>query len=91
VSFREHEAVFLGRDLVQQRTLSEETNREIDNEIKRILEQASRTAEKILQENRDKLDILVNKLLEYETLTTQQINEILGGNNGKESRQQSSD
>lgn len=88
VSFREHEAVFLGRDLVQQRSLSEETNREIDNEIKRILEQASKTAEKIIQENLDKLDILVNKLLEYETLTSQQINEILGGNNGKEPVQQ---
>ncbi len=88
VSFREHEAVFLGRDLVQQRSLSEETNREIDNEIKRILEQASRIAEQIIQTNRDKLEILVKNLLEHETLTSQQINEILGGNNGKEPVQQ---
>ncbi|HPP66373.1 MAG TPA: ATP-dependent zinc metalloprotease FtsH [bacterium] len=83
VSFREHEAVFLGRDLVQQRSISEQTNREIDNEIKRILEQASEKAQNILLENRDKLDLLAHSLLEHETLSSNQIKEILGDTNEK--------
>jgi len=89
VSFREHEAVFLGRDLIQQRTLSEQTNREIDNEIKSILEQAAQVAEQIIMKNRDKLDLLVKQLLEHETLTSEQIHKILGGNGEQESNQQS--
>jgi len=85
VSFREHEAVFLGRDLVQQRTMSEATSREIDNEIKSILEKASQTAEKIITENRDKLETLVKELLEKETLASNEIYKILGVNNEPES------
>jgi len=83
VSFREHEAVFLGRDLIQQRTLSEETSREIENEVKRILEEASQTAERILTEKRKQLDILAQKLLEKETLSADEIKEILGDEKNK--------
>ncbi|MCM8822623.1 MAG: ATP-dependent zinc metalloprotease FtsH [Candidatus Omnitrophica bacterium] len=81
VSFREHEAVFLGRDLVQQRTLSEATNKEIDNEIRNILEKASQTAEQIIRQNMNKLNALVEKLLEKETLSSDEIHQILGDNN----------
>lgn len=85
VSFREHEAVFLGRDIVQQRTMSEATSREIDNEIKNILEKASQTAEQIIMKNRDKLDILVKELLEKETLNSEEIHKILGDTNEQKS------
>ncbi|MCM8824762.1 MAG: cell division protein FtsH, partial [Candidatus Omnitrophica bacterium] len=88
VSFREHEAVFLGRDLVQQRTLSEATNKEIDNEIRNILEKASQTAEQIIRNNMNKLKALVEKLLEKETLSSEEIRLVLGDNNGQKQIEQ---
>ncbi|MCM8759758.1 MAG: hypothetical protein NC906_08330, partial [Candidatus Omnitrophica bacterium] len=81
------EAVFLGRDLVQQRNMSEATSREIDNEIKNILENAAKTAQRIILENREKLDILVKELLEKETLTSEEIKRILGVNNEQQTQQ----
>ncbi|MCM8818498.1 MAG: ATP-dependent zinc metalloprotease FtsH [Candidatus Omnitrophica bacterium] len=84
ISFRTREAVFLGRDLVQQREFSEETSREIDREIKRILEEAEEKAKEIIMRNRDKLDILANVLLEKETLTSEEIDRILGLEKGEE-------
>ncbi len=91
VSFGHREAVFLGRDLIQQREFSEETSREIDREIKKILEEAEERAKEIIMKNRDKLDILANALLEKETLTSEEIDQILGfkkgeGNGYKENR-----
>jgi cell division protease FtsH len=81
VTFHENEAVFLGRDLVQSRNLSEETNREIESEIKRILEDAEKRATEILTKKRDKLDLLAKTLLEKETLNSDEIDEILGEKN----------
>ncbi|MCM8768979.1 MAG: ATP-dependent zinc metalloprotease FtsH [Candidatus Omnitrophica bacterium] len=86
VSFHQQEAVFLGRDLVQQREHSEVTSREIDEEIRRILEDAERKAETFLKEKREQLDLLAKELLERETLTSEEIDEVLGvkleGKNG---------
>jgi cell division protease FtsH len=84
VSFRQHEAVFLGRDIVQQREHSEETSREIDREIKNILEEAENRAREIIMANRDKLDLLAKELLEKETLTSEEIDKILGIKKGEE-------
>ena len=94
VSFEHKEAVFLGRDLVQQRQYSEETTREIDNEIRKILEEAEKKATEIIIKNRDKLEALANALLEKETLNSDEIDEILGlkkgdGNGHKENRKSS--
>ncbi|HRR96325.1 MAG TPA: cell division protein FtsH, partial [Candidatus Ratteibacteria bacterium] len=78
VIFRHDGNVFLGRDLVQMREHSEVTTREIDEEIKRILEEAENKAINILTENLDKLHKLANALLEKETLKSEEIDEILG-------------
>lgn len=78
VIFRHNENVFLGRDLVQMREHSEVTTREIDEEIKKILEEAEKKAIKILTENIDKLHKLANTLLEKETLKSEEIDELLG-------------
>jgi cell division protease FtsH len=61
-------AVFLGRELGEQRDYSEQVAEEIDNEVRRILQNAYTRAKQILTENRDKIDKLVNVLLEQETL-----------------------
>ena len=65
---KEQGMVFLGRDIGEERNYSEETARLIDSEIKRVLQEAYDTAHKILTVNRDKLEILAQKLLDKETL-----------------------
>ncbi len=78
VSYHHNEAVFLGRDLVRQREYSEETSREIDSEMRRILEEAERRAMEILKGQREKLEALAAELLKRETLNSDEIDEILG-------------
>ncbi|MGD8321023.1 MAG: ATP-dependent zinc metalloprotease FtsH [Gemmatimonadota bacterium] len=63
----EHE-VFLGRELVQRRQVSEHTARLVDQEVKRILDEAHDKARQILEENQDLLERIAQALLERETL-----------------------
>ena len=56
---------------------SEDTSRKIDNEIKKIIMSCNEKAEKLLQENRAKLDLLAQNLLEKETLQAQEVYEFL--------------
>ncbi len=64
----QHGSIFLGRDLVEQRDYSEQSAEQIDNEVRRLLDQAYLRAKTILQENRDKLVQLAETLLEKETV-----------------------
>jgi cell division protease FtsH len=72
-------SLFLGRDLYEQRDYSEQAAEEIDNEVKRILQTSYQRAKNILLENRDKLDLLANILIEHETLERSQFEEIMQG------------
>ena len=58
---------------------SQETSNMVDAEIKRIVNDAHAEATRILTENRDSLERLAQTLLEYETLTGEEINQILRG------------
>ncbi|MGI4776465.1 MAG: ATP-dependent zinc metalloprotease FtsH, partial [Janthinobacterium lividum] len=58
---------------------SEEINKLIDHEIKKLVTEAHDLATKILSENKDKLEILAKALLEYETLTGEEIKSIISG------------
>lgn len=71
------EHIYLGRDITRNESYSEETAREIDNEIKRIVSECKARAEKILTENRDRLDKLANELLDKETLDVAHIRDLL--------------
>jgi len=71
------EYVFLGRDMMRTKDYSEQTAQEIDGEVKRIIEEANNTAKQLITANRDKLEIVANALLEYETLEGGQVEEIL--------------
>lgn len=75
---KENGQVFLGRDIGEERNYSDETARMIDSEIKRILQEAYDKAKKILEDNRDKLEILAQKLLEKETLEGAEVRTLLG-------------
>jgi len=75
VSDRE-EHLFLGRDLFRPREVSEETSREIDEEVRSIIDLSYARAKEILTQHRDKLVALAQALLEYETLDAAEISEI---------------
>ncbi len=78
VEYGEHEDyVFLGRDISRARDYSEATAEEIDREVRRLLDEAYRTAKETLLGNRDKLDVIAKALLEYETLDGSQIKQIV--------------
>jgi cell division protease FtsH len=65
--------VFLGRDLHNEQNYSDAIAYEIDLEIQRIIKESYARAKQILTENRDKLDLIANTLLEVETLDAEQI------------------
>jgi cell division protease FtsH len=56
---------------------SEQTAQDIDAEVKRIITEANKTAQELIDTNRDKLEIIAKALLEYETLEGSQVVEIL--------------
>jgi cell division protease FtsH len=65
---KQDEMVFLGRDMGERTNYSEETSRKVDEEVKKIIDEAYHKAKTILKEHRSKLDLVVNKLMEQETL-----------------------
>lgn len=73
------EEVFLGRDLGRARNYSEEVAAEIDREIKRIIEEAYKRAETLLQENMDKLHRVAKALMEKEKLNGEEFEKVFNG------------
>ena len=71
------EYVFLGRDMMRTKDYSEKTAQEIDDEVKRIIDEAYKTAKNLIESNRDKLELIANSLLEFETLDGTQVQEIV--------------
>ncbi len=71
--------VFLGRDIGQERNYSEEIAYAIDKEIYEIIDNTYKKAEEILTENRDKLELLANALLERESLNAEEIKLLMEG------------
>ncbi|MEY2407781.1 MAG: cell division protease FtsH [Verrucomicrobiota bacterium] len=72
-----NEYVFLGREMTRSKDYSEHTAQEIDAEVKRIIDEAYRRATDLLQQNREKLELIANALLEHETLEGSQVVEIV--------------
>ncbi|MBD3246910.1 MAG: ATP-dependent zinc metalloprotease FtsH [Candidatus Omnitrophica bacterium] len=72
-----HGPIFLGRDMVNEKDYSEETARIVDEEIKKIINECYRRAKGLLQEHRDKLDILANTLLEKEVMDEQEVRKLI--------------
>jgi len=76
---RKEELVFLGREISEQRNYSEKVAEEIDEEVRQIIDKAYHTAKRILTENRDRLDAIVNTLLEEETIEGEALTAVLSG------------
>lgn len=71
--------VFLGHSITQTQDISHETQIVIDQEVRRIVDEGYTLANTILKTNRKQLDLLAEKLLEYETLSGEEIQIILKG------------
>ena len=71
--------VFLGYQVARQQNISEETSQKIDKEIRRLVEAGYAEAEHILTEKRADLETLAKGLLEFETLTGEEITDLLDG------------
>ncbi len=71
--------VFLGHSVTQAKNVSEATAREIDSEVKSLIDAAYARAKKILTDNADELEKLAQGLLEYETLSLDEIKTVLRG------------
>ncbi|NQU11519.1 cell division protein FtsH, partial [bacterium] len=76
VSDRE-EHLFVGRDMFKPREVSEHTAREIDEEVRRIIDSCYARARETVAANREKLVALAEALIEYETLDAPQIEDII--------------
>ena len=73
--------VFLGRDYMSDKNFSDQVALEIDNEVRKIIEECYKQGEELLKENRQLLDTLAKHLVEIETLTKEDIDELV--NTGK--------
>ena len=73
------EEVFLGHSVAQSKNISDATAKLIDEEIRKIVDEAEKNCRKILTDNVDELHIVAKGLLEYETLTGEEIKDLIKG------------
>ena len=79
---RSGEAVFLGRQVAEQRDYSERIAMEIDEEVRRIIDTAQDRARTIIRDNRDKLTQLATTLLDVEVLEGEALRELMSSDAG---------
>ena len=72
------EMVFLGREIAEQKDYSDETAKQIDDEIHNIIREAQETARRILTENKDRLVSIAKKLIAQETLEGEELENAFG-------------
>ncbi len=76
---KKEEMVFLGKEIATHKDYSEQTAVLIDQEVRRIIENAYNRAHELLKDNMDKLHLLANTLLEREVLDGEEMNRVLRG------------
>jgi len=82
--FENDEEVFIGHQIAKQKNISEETIKIIDKEIKKIVVESYSRAKNILNDNIDKLHIMANALIKYETINFSKILDIMSGKEKEE-------
>ncbi len=78
ISYGRQQSTFLGQPLPESRPYSEQIAAEIDQEVKRIVDEAHDEVKKLMSENKDKLEKLAQQLLEKEIVEKEELAEILG-------------
>jgi cell division protease FtsH len=71
--------IFLGRSITKTTNMSEETMRKVDSEIRRIIDDQYSVARRIIEDNREKIEVMAKALLEWETIDAEQIEDIVAG------------
>jgi cell division protease FtsH len=71
--------VFLGMSMGRQQNVSEATAQKIDAEVRRLVEEGYESARRILTEKKKDFEILAQALLEYETLSGEEITDVING------------
>lgn len=71
--------VFLGHSVTQHKAISDETAHTIDEEIRAIIDRNYERSENILKDNMDKLHLMAEALIKYETIDSDQIDDIMAG------------
>ena len=71
--------VFLGRSVTKQVNVSEQTMQKVDCEIRRIIDEQYGTARRLIEGNQDKMHAMAKALLEWETIDTEQLDDIMEG------------
>jgi len=80
LAYGEHEEhIFLGREIDKHKNYSEETAKNIDREIRNIIDEAEAKATQILTDNKDKLDAIGDALMKYEVIDGDEVNLIVNG------------
>ncbi len=71
--------IFLGRSITRTVNMSEETMKKVDAEVRKIIDGQYAVARKLLEDNRDKVEMMAKALLEFETIDAEQIDDIMAG------------
>ncbi|MDN3986837.1 ATP-dependent zinc metalloprotease FtsH [Zwartia vadi] len=71
--------VFLGRSVTKTTHMSEDTMQKVDQQIRKIIDEQYAVARTILENNREKVEVMAKSLLEWETIDSDQINDIIEG------------
>ncbi len=69
--------VFLGRSVTKTTNISEKTMQEVDAEVRRIIDEQYAIARRLIEENRDKMEVMAKALLDWETIDADQIDDIM--------------
>ena len=75
----EENEIFLGKSVSQQKTVSDKTADTIDSEIRSIIDVQYSRATKLIRDNLDKMHVMADALMKYETIDAKQIDEIMEG------------
>ena len=71
--------VFLGRSVTKSTNMSEQTMQKVDAEVRRIIDQQYILARKLIEDNSDKMHAMAKALLEWETIDSDQLDDIMAG------------
>ncbi|MGA0613079.1 ATP-dependent zinc metalloprotease FtsH [Caldimonas sp. KR1-144] len=71
--------VFLGRSITKQVNVSEETMQKVDKQIRKIIDEQYALARRIIEDNQDKMHAMAGALLEWETIDSEQLDDIMSG------------
>jgi cell division protease FtsH len=76
---KKEEQIFLGREIAQHRDFSEETARQIDLEVRRLIDEAYQSAHNIIEANKDPMHRIAAALLERETIDAEEVRLLIEG------------